>query len=68
MIKTLTFALVHFTVAFTVAYALSGSLVIGGAIALVEPVINTIAYFLHEKIGERSRANREALAAAVPAC
>jgi uncharacterized membrane protein len=55
MIKTLTFALVHFTVAFTVAYALSGSLVIGGAIALVEPIINTIAYFFHEKIWERIR-------------
>ncbi|MBP6242882.1 MAG: DUF2061 domain-containing protein [Chromatiaceae bacterium] len=67
MIKTLTFALIHFTVAFTVAYALSGSLVIGGAIALVEPVINTIAYFFHEKIWERIRANREALAAGMPA-
>ncbi len=63
MIKTLTFALVHFTV----AYALSGSLVIGGAIALVEPVINTIAYFFHEKIWERIRANRETLAAGMPA-
>jgi uncharacterized membrane protein len=43
MIKTLTFAAVHFTVAFTVAYVLSGSFVIGGAIALVEPLINTLA-------------------------
>ncbi len=67
MIKTLTFALVHFTVAFTVAYALSGSLVIGSAIALVEPVINTIAYFFHEKIWERIRANRETLGEGLPA-
>ena len=67
MIKTLTFALVHVTVAFTVAYALSGSLVIGGAIALVEPVINTIAYFFHEKIWEKIRANRETLAEGLPA-
>lgn len=67
MIKTLTFALVHFTVAFTVAWALSGSLVIGSAIALVEPVINTIAYFFHEKIWERIRANRETLAEGLPA-
>ena len=67
MNKTLTFALVHFTVAFTVAYALSGSLVIGGAIALVEPIINTIAYFFHEKIWERIRANRETLAEGLPA-
>lgn len=63
MIKTLTFAVVHFTVAFTVAYVLSGSLVIGGAIALVEPLINTMAYFFHEKVWERIRANREATVA-----
>jgi len=48
MIKTFSFAAVHFTVAFTVAYVISGSLVVGGAIALVEPVINTIAYHFHE--------------------
>jgi uncharacterized membrane protein len=47
--KTLSFAAVHFIVAFSVAYALTGSLAIGGAIALVEPAVNTIAYFVHEK-------------------
>ena len=49
MTKTISFAAVHFTVAFTVAYALSGSLLVGGAIALVEPVINTVAYYFHER-------------------
>lgn len=53
MAKTMTFAITHFTVAFSVAYALSGSLVIGGAIALIEPAVNTVAYFFHEKIWER---------------
>lgn len=48
MVKTFTFAALHFTVAFTVAYVISGSLLIGGAIALVEPAINTIAYHFHE--------------------
>lgn len=48
MVKTLSFASIHFTVAFTVAYVLTGSVVIGGAIALVEPAINTIAYHFHE--------------------
>jgi len=56
MTKTITFACVHMTVAFTVAYVLSGSLVIGGAIAFVEPAINTLAYFFHEKAWERVRA------------
>ncbi|HAW61339.1 MAG TPA: hypothetical protein DCX26_03275, partial [Pseudomonas sp.] len=33
LIKTLTFAVLHFATAFTVVYALTGSLVIGGAVA-----------------------------------
>ncbi|HBF94087.1 MAG TPA: hypothetical protein DDX13_10540, partial [Marinobacter adhaerens] len=37
MIKTVTFALTHFTVAFTVAYLLTGDLLIGSLIAMVEP-------------------------------
>lgn len=49
MTKTLTFAAVHFTVAFGVAWLLTGSAVIGGAVALVEPMCNTVAYHLHEK-------------------
>ncbi len=49
MTKTFTFAVLHFSVAFTVAYVLSGSWLVGGAIALVEPAINTVAYHFHEK-------------------
>ena len=49
MLKTITFALVHFTDAFSVAYLLSGDLLVGGLIALVEPMVNTVAYFFHEK-------------------
>lgn len=58
MIKTLTFGALHVTVAFTVAYLLSGSLMVGGAIALVEPAINTVAYFFHERLWERLRQAR----------
>jgi uncharacterized membrane protein len=67
MTKTFTFAAVHFTVAFTVAYILSGSFLIGGAIALVEPAINTVAYFVHEKVWERIRARSHRTLAQVPA-
>ena len=52
MKKTFTFGLVHMAVAFTVAYMMTGSLLVGGAIALVEPLVNTIAYFFHEKYWE----------------
>lgn len=53
MKKTLSFAAVHFTVAFCVGYLLTGSLAVGGAIALVEPACNTVAYSFHEKIWQR---------------
>ena len=53
MIKTMTFAVVHFTIAFSVAYLMTGSVVIGGAIALIEPAINTIAYYFHEQVWNR---------------
>ncbi len=48
MAKTATFAAVHFTVAFSVGYALTGSVVVGGTLALVEPAINTVAFYFHE--------------------
>jgi uncharacterized membrane protein len=53
MKKTLSFAAVHFSVAFTVGYAMTGSVAVGGAIALVEPACNTVAYFFHEKFWQR---------------
>lgn len=53
MIKTITFAVMHFSVAFTVAYVLTGDLVIGGAMALVEPMVNTVAFYFHEKAWTR---------------
>ena len=55
MTKTFSFAVVHFIVAFTVGFALTGSVAIGGAMALVEPALNTVAYFFHEKAWERLR-------------
>lgn len=49
MTKTLSFAVMHFTIAFGVAYLLTGDLVVGGLVALVEPAVNTVGYHLHEK-------------------
>jgi uncharacterized membrane protein len=54
MLKTLSFAAVHFTVAFTVGYLLTGSVLVGGTMALVEPACNTIAYYFHEKVWARA--------------
>ncbi|WP_252271650.1 DUF2061 domain-containing protein [Pseudomonas subflava] len=60
MLKTLTFAIVHFTIAFTVAYLLTGDLLTGGLIALLEPACNTVAFFFHEKAWQRFGKNTEA--------
>ena len=60
--KTLSFAAIHFTVAFTVAYLLTGSFIVGGLLALVEPMCNTVAYYLHEKAWARIRSRSESTA------
>jgi uncharacterized membrane protein len=49
MAKTATFAVMHFSVAFGVAYILTGDVVIGGAVALIEPAVNTVAFYFHER-------------------
>lgn len=51
--KTLSFAVVHFCVAFAVASWLTGSVLIGGTLALLEPAINTVAFFFHEQAWRR---------------
>ncbi len=64
MTKTLSFAAVHFTVAFAVGYALTGSVVVGGLLALVEPACNTVAYHFHEKAWARFGSRPDATAVA----
>lgn len=53
LLKTLSFAILHFSIAFTVAYLLTGSVLTGGLIALIEPACNTVAFFFHEKLWNR---------------
>jgi uncharacterized membrane protein len=43
----------HFVIAFTVAYLLTGDVVIGGAVALIEPAVNTVGFYFHEKVWRR---------------
>jgi len=47
LVKTLTFAVLHFATAFIVVYALTGSVVLGGAVVLIEPLCNTVVFYLH---------------------
>ncbi len=57
-IKTASFAVIHFSVAFTVTYALTGDAFIGGLMATIEPAINSVAYFFHEKEWLRRSADK----------
>jgi len=48
--KTGTYGVMHMAVAIVVAYAISGSFVIAMGIGLVEPVVQTAFYHIHEKL------------------
>ncbi|MGZ9899960.1 DUF2061 domain-containing protein [Shewanella gaetbuli] len=67
MKKTVSFAILHFSVAFTITYLLTGSLVIGGAVALVEPMVNTVVFYFHEKVWKRIESKNLAANAVVQA-
>lgn len=58
MVKTASFAVVHFTVAFCVGTVLTGNPLVGGLLAIVEPACNTVAYHLHEKFWKRREQRR----------
>ena len=59
--KTATYAVMHFCVAIAVAFLLTGDVWIALSIGLIEPVVQTIAYALHEYSWSRkSRASQGA--------
>ena len=53
-LKTLSFAALHFTVAFGVAWLLTGSIAIATGIGLIEPALNTVAFYFHERAWRRA--------------
>lgn len=55
MFKTLTFAVLHFSV----AYILTGSIGISSAVALIEPLVNTVVFYFHEKAWNRYEQNKK---------
>jgi uncharacterized membrane protein len=70
LVKTMTFATLHFSVGFTVTYLLTGSIAISTGVALIEPSVNTVVFFFHEQAWRRviaRRSRRAAEAAPVPA-
>lgn len=65
--KTMSFAAVHFSVAFSLAYLLKGDFVLNGTVAIVEPMVIMVAYFFHEIVWARWRTRRTAAAFGVEA-
>ncbi len=53
LIKTASFAVLHFSVGFGVTYALTGSVAIAAGVALIEPMVNTVVFFFHERAWRR---------------
>lgn len=58
LLKTCTFAALHFSVGFAVSYAFTGSVALAGAIALVEPLANTVVFYLHERVWNTAHIGR----------
>jgi uncharacterized membrane protein len=51
--KTASYYLVHVTVAALVAYAVTGHLLMSLTLSLLEPTVQAVAFFFHEKAWER---------------
>lgn len=51
--KTLSYSLMHLTVAITVAFALTRDWRAALAIGLIEPLFQTLAFAVHERVWDR---------------
>ena len=63
LIKTFTYLTIHLTIGFSVAYVLMESVALAGGIAVIEPCINAVAFFFHEKAWKRVAAGPPLVAA-----
>lgn len=48
--KTLSYYIMHITVAMLVAYMVTGNLWIAITLSMLEPTVQTVAFFFHEKV------------------
>lgn len=53
MAKSAAFGVMHVGIAFSVGYALTGSLSVAGALTIVEPLCNTVAHFFFDRWWDR---------------
>lgn len=58
-LKTLTYASMHLTVAVAVAYALTRDWRVALAVGIVEPLVQTVAFNIHERLWSRADRARD---------
>jgi len=63
LMKTGSYYLIHICVAAMVAYAVTGNLIASLTLSLLEPTVQAVAFFFHEKAWERAALRRKAAAA-----
>lgn len=68
LLKTGSYYLIHICVAALVAYAITGNLLASLTLSLLEPTVQAVAFFFHEKAWERSLHRRQAAAMAAGEC
>ncbi|KJS38182.1 MAG: hypothetical protein VR74_06535 [Hyphomonas sp. BRH_c22] len=64
LLKTLSYSLMHLTVAVTVAFLLTRDWRIALGVGLIEPLVQTVAYTLHERAWRRAGDRRPPIDAA----
>jgi uncharacterized membrane protein len=65
--KTATYSLMHLTVAIAVAYALTRDWRIALAVGMIEPIFQTAAFAVHERLWLKADSKKAALALAAAA-
>lgn len=48
--KTLSYYIMHISVAMMVAYVITGNLMMAATLSLIEPTVQAFAFFFHEKV------------------
>ena len=64
--KAVTYSAMHFAVAVTVAFALTRNWHAALAVGLIEPLVQTLAYTLHEQVWARFSLRRQASTSTPP--
>jgi uncharacterized membrane protein len=56
--KTLSYYIMHISIAMMVGYFVTGSLWMAITLSLLEPTVQAVAYFFHERIWEKKSASK----------